>query len=151
MFRNAKRFTAILLVLILAASTYAFAAANTITASNAGYATSKLSGWAISNIAYDFNRGANPVTVVGVVFRMTTLDAVPSAASTPVAVYINLTSNTVGPVAGAWTPVADCGSIVVLVADTSWTVTCALTTPITVTNVISFDVLSSTAADPTAP
>ena len=42
MFRNAKRFTAILLVLILAASTYAFAAANTVPDNNYGYGKAAL-------------------------------------------------------------------------------------------------------------
>ena len=52
MFRNAKRFTAILIVLILAASTYAFAAGNTVPETSFGYGTDTIAGYTVTLVTY---------------------------------------------------------------------------------------------------
>ena len=69
MFRNAKRFTAILLVLILAASTFAFANANTVTPTNVGSGTTAVSGYTIANIVYDLTTG-NPTLITTINFNV---------------------------------------------------------------------------------
>jgi hypothetical protein len=86
MFRNAKRFTAILLVLILAASTYAFANANTIVApGNAGSSTSALSGYTITNVVYDLADSA-PMTLNAVRFNIEST----TGGAAPVLVKLNV-------------------------------------------------------------
>ena len=52
MFRNVKRFTALLLVLILAASTFAFAAANTVPETSLGYGTDTIAGYTVTLVQY---------------------------------------------------------------------------------------------------
>jgi hypothetical protein len=73
------RFLAIFaLVLVLAASTYAFAAANTVPASKAGDGSGAISGYTVSAIHYGLN-AANPGTIDAVTF---TLDTAPAGGST---------------------------------------------------------------------
>jgi hypothetical protein len=78
--RNRKlRFLVIfVLVAILAASTYAFAAANTVPASKAGDGSGAISGYTVSAIHYALN-ALNPGTIDTVTF---TLDTAPAVGST---------------------------------------------------------------------
>ena len=68
--------TVILLVLIIAAVTYGFAAANTFAPSLAGEGEEAVTGFAISNIHYTLDVSSNPGTITTVTF--TTIPDVPS-------------------------------------------------------------------------
>lgn len=92
------RYLAVLmLVLIFAASAYAFAATNTVNPSRAGEGTGAISGFTISNIDYTVN-AANPTEVSQVSF---TLDTAPLNGQ----VYIRLNS-----VPGSWFSCAVAGT-----------------------------------------
>ena len=54
MFRNFKVLLFVLAVLVLAGSAYAFAASNTIEASSVGSGVSTVSGYAVTNVVYNF-------------------------------------------------------------------------------------------------
>ena len=71
MFRNFKALLIALVVIAIAGSAYAFAAANTgVTASKAGEGSAAVTGYAVSSISYTLN--ADPTKLDAVVF---TLDA----------------------------------------------------------------------------
>ncbi len=67
MVRNFKRSLTVLVILVLAASTYAFAAANTIEASAVGYAASVVGGYTVSNVVYDL-QDTDPTIVDAIQF-----------------------------------------------------------------------------------
>ena len=54
-FRSSKMFVAVLIVLILATSAFAFAATNTVPATYAGEGASTTSGYTVTNVAYNLN------------------------------------------------------------------------------------------------
>jgi hypothetical protein len=54
MFRNFKVLLFVLVVIVIAGSAYAFAAANTIEASSVGSGASTVSGYSITNVEYNF-------------------------------------------------------------------------------------------------
>ena len=157
MFRNAKRFTSILLVLILAASTYAFAAANTVAFSNAGVGVGEVGGYAVSDVAYVFDLATTPLAPTVSKILFTLKPAAPNTiAALPASVHISYL------VAGSakYTTAAVCGGagIVVVGAGTEWRITCdlSLDTPATlpaITAVVALHVVASsavgTALDPT--
>ncbi len=60
----------VILSLALTAGTYAFAAANTVPASNAGDGNGAVSGYTVSNIAYDINTDSDPTDVDSVSFTL---------------------------------------------------------------------------------
>ena len=66
MVRNFKRSLTVLVILILAASTYAFAAANTIENSAVGYAANVVGGYTVTSVEYDL--AANPIYVTSINF-----------------------------------------------------------------------------------
>ena len=68
----------VMLVLVLAAATNAFAAANTVPTSKAGDGSGVVSGYTVSAIHYALN-ATNPTTIDTVTF---TLDSAPAAGST---------------------------------------------------------------------
>jgi hypothetical protein len=76
----------LILALILAASVYGFAAANTVPDTYAGDGSGAISGYTISNIVYDLNN-SDPSTIDGVDFTL-------SAAATEVHITLN---------GGSWT------------------------------------------------
>ena len=53
MFRNFKVLLIVLVVIVAAAGAYAFAAANTVEDSAAGYKASTVSGYAVTDLVYD--------------------------------------------------------------------------------------------------
>jgi hypothetical protein len=108
MFRNFKVLLIALIAIVVAGGVYGFAAANTVPDSAAGYKASVVSGYTITNIAYDLD-ATDPTLVDAITFA-----AAPST-GTLVAVIAKLQTQT----AGAWT---DC----TLVAGTapSMNVTC---------------------------
>ncbi len=55
MLRNLKVLSIVAVVIILAISTYAFAAANTVPATKAGDGSGVISGYTVSNVAYNLN------------------------------------------------------------------------------------------------
>jgi len=63
-----RSFGMIVIALILSASIYGFAAANTVPDHYAGDGTGAISGYVISNIVYDL--GADPSTINGVDFDL---------------------------------------------------------------------------------
>jgi len=69
MFRNFKVLFVAMIVIALAGSAYAFAAANTIPASSVGSGVSTVSGYVISNIEYNFVSG-NPDEIATIEFDL---------------------------------------------------------------------------------
>ncbi len=69
MFRNLKVLLIALFVIALAGSAYGFAAANTVPDSAAGSGASTVSGYTVSNIAYDLDF-ADPTTVDAITFSL---------------------------------------------------------------------------------
>jgi hypothetical protein len=69
MFRNFKVLLLALVVIVIAGSAYAFAAANTIPANNVGSGASTVSGYVISNIEYNFAAG-DPTQIATIEFDL---------------------------------------------------------------------------------
>jgi hypothetical protein len=68
--KSSRFFAVILLALIIAVATYAFAAANTMPASsNAGDGETGISGYTVSNVHYTLN-AANPANIDSVSFTL---------------------------------------------------------------------------------
>lgn len=77
-----------MLVLILAASAYAFAAANTVPESGAGDGSDDISGYTITSVTYDTNTDGDPGTIDTVSF-----DLAPTAGAGPATeVFVKLES-----------------------------------------------------------
>ncbi len=74
--------------LIVAASVYAFAAANTVPESGAGDGSGTISGYTASNITYDTNDDGNPSTLDEVTFDL----AATAGAGTPTEVFVEVVS-----------------------------------------------------------
>lgn len=58
-FRSSKMFIVVLVIMAFATTAYAFAASNTVDASNAGEGSTAIGGYAITNITYTYST-ANP-------------------------------------------------------------------------------------------
>ncbi len=69
MLRNLKVLSIVAVVIILAISTYAFAAANTVPATKAGDGSGVISGYTVSNVAYNLN-AADPSSLDSVDFTL---------------------------------------------------------------------------------
>ena len=69
MFRNFKVLLFVLTILVLAGSAYAFAASNTIEASSVGSGASTVSGYAITNVVYNFATN-DPTEVTSIEFDL---------------------------------------------------------------------------------
>ncbi|MCK5633889.1 MAG: hypothetical protein KAI06_02330 [Anaerolineales bacterium] len=65
-----RSFGILVLALILAASVYGFAAANTVPATYAGDGNGGISGYTISNIVYDLDSDGDPSDIDGVTFTL---------------------------------------------------------------------------------
>jgi len=138
MLRNFKVLLAVLAVLIIAGSAYAFAAANTVPDSNAGYGTSTVSGYEISDIVYGYNTSA-PTTLDDITF--TIASAVGGNTTDKPEVQISTTAG----VAAADFAGSTC---VVTGASSPWSATCtfkvgATVTPLAVVDVVKLNVLAS--------
>lgn len=131
MFRNFKVLLIALVVLVILGGTYAYAAANTVPDSAAGYKASTVSGYTISNIVYDLN-AADPTIVDKITF-----DVSPTS-GTSVAAIVKLQTAA----AGAWT---DC----TLVASTPPAVaaTCAYGA-LNLVDVTALNIVASSTLDP---
>ncbi len=131
MFRNFKFLLAILAIIVVAGSAYAFAAANTVPDTNAGYAASVVSGYTVTNIVYDLD--ATDPTIVDAI----TFDIEPTSGSQK-AVLVKV--QTVA--AGAWTTCTLVDGTLPLVA-----ATCTYGA-LPLANVTALNVLASGVADP---
>ena len=97
-----RHLAVLLLILILTASAYAFAADNTVPASKAGDGSNAISGYTITNINYELvSKNADPTDIDEVKFD---LDTAPGANGEA---FIQLNS-----VAGTWFPCTVAGTAV---------------------------------------
>ena len=85
MARKFKGFLSVLVILVLAASTYAFAAANIVPDSAAGYKASAVPGYTISNIVYDLNT-ANPTKLDKIIFNIAPTSGTAAAVTVKISV-----------------------------------------------------------------
>jgi len=69
MARTLKVMLVALVVLVIAGSTYAFAAANTVPDSAAGYKANTVSGYTVTEVVYDLN-AADPTLVDKITFKV---------------------------------------------------------------------------------
>ena len=69
MLRNMKVLSIVVVAVILAFSAYAFAAANTVPATKAGDGSGAISGYTVSNVAYNLN-ATNPSSLDSVDFTL---------------------------------------------------------------------------------
>ena len=69
MFRSSKLFVIVLIVLVFATATFAFAASNTVPASYAGEGSSVTSGYTVSSVVYNLN-AATPSNIDSVTFTL---------------------------------------------------------------------------------
>jgi len=83
-----KNMMLLLPTLVVAASVYAFAAANVVPESGAGDGSGDISGYTTSNITYDTNDDGDPNTLDDVTFDL----AATAGAGTPTEVYVEVVS-----------------------------------------------------------
>lgn len=124
MARTFKIMLVALVILVLAGSAYAFAAANTIEASNAGYKASTVSGYAITNIVYGLN--TDPTKLDTITFAIA-----PIAPNTAAAQTVMISTTTVQDFTTS-TCVVDTG-----------VATCTFTAPINVDAVAALDIVAN--------
>jgi len=140
---------ALLVILILVSSTYAFANANTITKSNLGFKASPVTGYAVTNVQYDLD-DAIPSNLVEITFD---LEPIAPNDRPPLLVTIS-TARTAAVVAdpAANPPIAaiaaapanwlqwGCG---ITGASPTWTATCTPSAAVDVGTVYSLDIVAS--------
>jgi hypothetical protein len=131
MLRNVKILLLALAVLVASGGFYAFAAANTIPDSAAGYAAKVVPGYTVSSIVYDLD-ATDPTIVDEITFSIS-----PSS-GTVVAAIVKLQTAA----AGAWT---DC-TLVAGVAP-AMSVTCTYGA-LTLASVTALNIVASSTADP---
>jgi hypothetical protein len=131
MFRNFKVLLSVLVVIVVAASGFAFAAANSVPDTNAGYGVSVVSGYTVSNIIYDYT-AATPTTLDSIHFTLTS-DGVSNLQKPEVQI-----STTAG-VAAADFATSTCS----VSATSPWVATCTFGTAINVADVVALNVLAS--------
>jgi len=131
MFRNFKILLIVLVVIVAAGSVYAFAAANTVPDSAAGYKANVIPGYTVTNIVYDLDT-TNPTLVDAITF-----DIAPSS-GTVIAAIAKLQTAT----GGAWT---DC-TLVAGVAP-SMEVTCTYGA-LNLIDVTALNIVASSTLDP---
>jgi phosphate/sulfate permease len=135
MVRNFKRAITVLVVLILAASTFAFAAANTTVPSAVGYLAKVVDGYAVTQIVYDLN-AVDPTTLDKINFTITPIDGVALNPALVVKVQYAL--------GGSWkvcTLTPGVAPIVAVVCDYS-------AAPIAVTAITALNIVASSSLDP---
>lgn len=140
MVRTFKVMLVALVVMVLAGSAYAFAAANTIAKSNAGYLASGVSGYDVAGIVYDLNVD-DPTKLDKIIFTLAPIS--PNDAA-PVTVKISTVTGTKN------FATSEC---VVTGSTTPWTATCtfgtvALPVAVNLADVVALDVVASSSANP---
>lgn len=131
MFRNFKVLLIVLVVIVAAAGAYAFAAANTVEDSAAGYKASTVSGYAVTDLVYDL-KSDDPTLVENITFSIS-----PITGAVPAAIVKIQTAAT------GW---KDCD----LTAGTApaMSVTCAYTTPfLALDSVVAMNIVASSTTD----
>jgi hypothetical protein len=131
MLRTLKVMLVALVVLVLAGSAYAFAAANTVPDSAGGYAATEVSGYTVTGIVYDLD-ATNPTLVDAIKFSIS-----PSS-GTVVAAIVKIQTET----GGTWT---DC----VLTAGTAPAMSAVCTYgSLELVDVTALNVVASSSLDP---
>ena len=133
MFRNIKVLLIVLAVIVVVGGTYAFADANTVPPTAAGYAASTVSGYTVSSIVYDLN-ATDPTLVDKITF------SVSPTSGTVVAALVKVQTTT----SGTW---KDC----TLTAGTApaMSVTCTYTSPtLALADITALNVVASSTTDP---
>ena len=136
MARKFKGFLSVLVILVLAASTYAFAAANIVPDSAAGYKASAVPGYTISNIVYDLNT-ANPTKLDKIIFNIAPTTGTAAAVTVKISV----------------TAVQDFTTTECVVTLAGTLVTCtfgtvAVPAAFDVANVVQLDIVATSSANP---
>ena len=135
MLRNVKVLFIALAIFVIAGSAYAFAAANTVPASSAGYKDSTVSGYTVSLIEYDLVT-ADPTKVDFIKFTITD-----DAATNPALLVLISTDDGTN-----WSAAADC--TITPTSAGAATVSCDVTDRPLV-GIVSLDVVASSTTDPT--
>ncbi|MBK8615674.1 MAG: hypothetical protein IPN96_00895 [Anaerolineales bacterium] len=130
MFRNFKVLLTVMVIVIVSASAYAFAAQNTVADSAAGYKANVIPGYTVTNIAYDLD-ATDPTLVDAITF------AVAPSSGTVVAATVKVQTAT----SGSWTTCT-------LVAGTapSMTATCTFT-DLELIDLTALNIVASSSAD----
>ncbi len=137
MFRKSKKvILTLLVILVLASSTYAFAAANTIALSAVGYKAQTITGYAITDIVYDLNV-LDPTKLDKIIFSIA-----PTTAGDPKPVVVLISTTAAGS-----ENYATSACVVTLVAS-PYLVTCTFVPNITVASVVQLDIIASSSANP---
>jgi hypothetical protein len=134
MFRNFKVLLIVLVVIAIAGSAYAFAAANTVPDSAAGYKANTVPGYTVTGIVYDLN-STDPTKVENIKFSIS------PTTGTVVAAIVKIQTAATG-----W---KDCD----LTAGTApaMNVVCAYTTPfLALDSVVALNIVASSSTDPAA-
>lgn len=137
MLRKSKRIIlSLLVILVLTASTYAFAAANTIALSAVGYKAQAITGYAITDIVYDLVTG-DPTKIDKIIFSIA-----PTTAGDPKPVVVQISTLAPGSENFATS------TCVVSLAVSPYLVTCTFAPTITVASVVQLDIVASSSANP---
>lgn len=137
MLRKSKRIIlSLLVILVLTASTYAFAAANTIALSAVGYKAQTITGYVITDIVYDLNV-TDPAKLDKIIFSIA-----PTTAGDPKPVVVLISTTAAGS-----ENYATSACVVTLVAS-PYLVTCTFVPTITVASVVQLDIIASSSANP---
>jgi hypothetical protein len=136
MVRNFKRSLTLLVILILVAATYAFAAANTIALSAVGFKAQTITGYAITDIVYDLNV-ADPTKLDKIIFSIA-----PTTVGDPKPVVVLISTTATGSENYATS------TCVISLAASPYLSTCTFTAPINVSAVVQLDIIASSSANP---
>jgi hypothetical protein len=136
MVRNFKVLLVVLVVIVIAGGAYAFAAANTVDASNAGYKANTVTGYTITNIVYDLHSD-DPTKLDKITFNVAPSGGNEAA---PVTVLISTT-------ASQNFTASEC----VITHPSAYLATCtfmneSVATPINVVDVVALDIVVSSSA-----
>jgi len=132
MFRNFKVLLVVLVLIVVAGSAYAFAAANTVPDSAAGYKANTVPGYTVTDIVYDLN-ASDPTLVDKITFKVG-----PSSGTVEAAIVKLQTT------ASGW---KDCtlGAAVAHVIP----VTCTYADPtLALVDIVALNIVASSSADP---
>lgn len=125
-----------LIVIIVTASTYAFAAQNATALSAAGYKAQTITGYSITDIVYDLNV-ADPAKLDKIIFSIA-----PVTAGDPKPVVVLISTTATGSENYATS------TCVVSLAVSPYLSTCTFLAPINVSAVMQLDIIASSSANP---
>jgi hypothetical protein len=141
MVRNFKLVLAVMFVLVLIGSTYAFANANTIPVSTAGSGTSTVGGFTVSDIVYDLT-DADPTTVDNIYFTVT-----PPTLTDPEAALAYIQTDATG----SWKKDCTLADGSTHATTNAMAVTCVYGTPISLTGITALNVVASSTLEVQIP